>query len=112
MADRPLKVGEMIKRALSQIIRETLIDKSLEETSVMISEVRMSLDLKFATIYILPLTGGKLSYNNLLEVFNNNSSKLKSLLCKKVSLRYAPQFIFKIDETLDKAEKINKLVSH
>lgn len=110
MTNRQLQVGEMIKRTLSEIVRETVLDKSIEGGSVIISEVRMSPDLKFATVYVLPVTGSALNCKELLASLNKHSSKIKLILCKRVSLRHAPNFVFKIDETLDKAQKINKLI--
>ena len=111
MTNRQLKVGEMIKRAISDILRDNPLDKSLDGSSVAISEVRMSADLKFATVYVLPMTGSSLPSNELLKACNSYSNKIKALLCKRISLRYAPNFIFKIDDSFDAAAKINKLIS-
>lgn len=111
MPNRQLQVGEMIKRAISDILRDTLLDKILEGSFVIVSEVRMSADLKHATIYVLPITGSNISPNKLLHAFNLYSDRIKLLLCKRVSLRYAPKFTFKIDETFDKSAKITKLIN-
>jgi ribosome-binding factor A len=111
MSSRPLKVGEMIKRALDGIIREEILEPSLENTSILISEVKVTPDLKNAIIYTLPMTGSKLSNQEFLSLMTINIPKIRKLLCKKVSLRYAPQLTFKIDDTFEEASRLNKLIN-
>jgi ribosome-binding factor A len=108
---RPLKVGEAIKRALTDIIKEEVLGPDLEGTSVIISEVKATPDLKSAFVYILPMIGSKLNTTNFLVLMNNYTPKIRKLLCKKVALRYSPQLIFRIDDSFEKADKLNKLIN-
>jgi ribosome-binding factor A len=112
MTDRPLKVGEMIKRALSTILRESVLDASLDNASIIVAEVRMTPDLKRATVYVFPMTGVSIQgADQVLKALEQCSGKLTSLLCQQVSLRYAPVLVFKLDETFDNASKINKIIN-
>ena len=108
--NRPLKVGEAIKRGLTGIIREEVLGPTLEGTSVIISEVKVTPDLKSAFVYIFPMTGSKLNNKEFLALMNDHASKIRKLLCKKVLLRYSPELFFKIDDTFDKADRLNKLI--
>lgn len=111
MANRQLQVGEMIKRALSEIIRDTVFDSVLEGVSVIVSEVRISPDLKSCTVHVLPMTGGRLSSADLLAALHHHSGRIRILLCKKIVLRYAPELTFKVDASFDEASRIGKLIN-
>lgn len=111
MSSRTLKVGEMIKRALTSIIKEEILEPSLESISVICSEVRVTPDLKSAIIYILPMMGSTMTNVDFLTLMTSQAPKIRRLLCKKISMRYAPQLIFKIDETFAEADKLNQLIN-
>ena len=111
MTGRALKVGEMIKRALTSIIQEEILEPSLEGTSVIISEVKVTPDLKSAFAYILPMTGSPIHSEKFLALMNNNIPRVRKLLCKKVALRVAPQLVFRLDDTFEAAAKLNKLIN-
>jgi ribosome-binding factor A len=112
MTDRPLKVGEMIKRALSAILYETVLDVSLDSASLIVSEVQMTPDLKRATVYVFPTTGiSTQRVDQVLKTLQQCSSKLTALLCQRVLLRSAPVLVFKLDQTFDNASKINNIIS-
>lgn len=112
MTNRPLKVGETIKRALTHLIKEDILEPELENISVIISEVKMTPDLKSAIVYMLPMIGSSINTIEFLSLMNHNSIKIRKLLCKKVYLRYAPELIFRIDETFNYAAKINQLINN
>ena len=112
MTSRSLKVGEMIKRALTPLLKEQIIEPALEGISIIVSEVKMTPDLKLATIYILPMIGGNINSDQCLAVIKNNAFKIRKLLCKKVHMRYAPELTFKIDDSFEHADKINKLINN
>jgi len=111
MSSRPLKVGEMIKRALAGIFREELLDPQLERMPVIVSEVKITPDLKSVIIYVVPMVGSNISNASFLEIINRNSFQIRKLICKKVYLRYAPNLTFKIDESFEQASKMQKLIN-
>ncbi len=102
----------MIKRALSAILRETVLDVSLDSTSVIVSEVQMTPDLKRATVYVYPMTGvSSQKVNQVLKTLEQCASKLTALLCQRVLLRSAPVLVFKLDQTFDNASRINDIIN-
>jgi len=111
MTSRPLKVGEMIKRTLAGLIKEELLEPALENTSIIISEVKVTPDLKSAIVYIFPMTGSKITNKDFLKLIILNTPKIRRLLCKKIYLRYSPDLIFKIDDTFEQAAKLNTLIN-
>ena len=110
MSNRPLKVGEMIKRALTSIFREELLEPEFEKVTIIVSEVRAAPDLKSATIYLLPMMGSGISSPIFLELLKKNASKIRKLVCQRVYLRYAPELFFKFDESFEHASKLNNLI--
>ena len=112
MTSRPLKVGEMIKRALTDLIKKEVLEPELEETSIIVSEVKITPDLKSAIVYILPMIGSTVNNTQFLLLMNNNAPKIRKLLCKKVYMRYSPELTFKIDDTFEHAAKLNTLINN
>lgn len=108
-SQRQLKVGEEIRHALSEVfMRGELHTANLGDTSITVSEVRISPDLKNATAYVLPLGG----YNkeNVLASLNDNASSLRKLISSRVYLKYAPRVTFRLDESFEQASRINELL--
>ena len=112
MTNRPLKVGEMIKRVLAPLIKEEISDPILEKVSIIVSEVKITPDLKSATVYILPMIGSTINNDECLAAIKHNTVKIRKLLCKKIHMRYMPELIFKIDSSFEHAIKINKLINN
>lgn len=106
---RTLKVGEEIRRALSEILlRGESHIVELEGTSITISEVRVAPDLKNATVYAMPLAGQKIE--EIMTVLDAHAPQLRHLVAKKVELRYMPKLYFKLDTSFDEASRINQLL--
>jgi ribosome-binding factor A len=108
-SQRQLRVGELIRHALADMLtRGEVHDPVLETTLVTIPEVRMTADLRLATVYVMPL-GGK-DQEAVIEAFNRNRKFLRGEIAHHVNLKFAPDIRFLIDERFGEAERIEKLL--
>lgn len=106
---RPLKVGEEIRHALSEVLlRGEAHIPELEGASITISEVRCSPDLKNATVFAMPLGGQR--RDEIIAVLDENAPALRYLVSRKVELRHMPKLYFKLDNSFDEAGRINSLL--
>ena len=109
VTQRQLRVGEMIKQALSMIfIRDEAKLPNLETKEITVTEVRMSPDLKTAKAFVLPL-GGKDS-SEIIEKLKEFSFLIRKVLSRKVTMKFLPKILFVKDESFDYAEKIENLI--
>ena len=109
-SQRQLRVGELIRRALSEVLaRGDLHDAELNRLSITVGEVRTSPDLRIATVYVLPL-GGK-GKENVLKLLAKNIGELKRLVSKKTALKHTPEFRFRLDETFDRMDETDRLLN-
>ena len=103
-SQRQLRVGELIRRTLAQVLAQGDIhDPDLNRLSITVGEVRTSPDLKIATAYVLPL-GGK-GREDVIELLARNKHELRRMIGKKVGLKYTPDLRFRLDETFDKMDE-------
>jgi len=109
-SQRQLRVGELIRRALSDILMQgTIHDPDLNRISVTVSEVTTSPDLKIATAYVCPL-GGR-GGEDLIALLAKNKSEIRRSISKKLTLKYTPDLRFRIDETFDRMDETRRLFS-
>ena len=109
VTQRQLRVGEMVKQALSMIfIRDEAKIPNLSTREITVTEVRMSPDLKTAKAFVLPL-GGKDS-SEAVEKLKEFSFIIRKVLSKKVTMKFLPKILFVKDESFDYAEKIENLI--
>ena len=109
-SQRQLRVGELIRRALSDILMQgTIHDPDLNRISVTVSEVTASPDLKIATAYVCPL-GGQ-GGEDLIALLAKNKSEIRRSISKKLTLKYTPDMRFRIDETFDRMDETRRLFS-
>jgi len=109
-SQRQLRVGELIRRALSDILMQGAIhDPDLNRISVTVSEVTASPDLKIATAYVCPL-GGQ-GGEDLIALLAKNKSEIRRSISKKLTLKYTPDLRFRIDETFDRMDETRRLFS-
>ena len=109
-SQRQLRVGELIRRALSEILMQGIIhDPDLDRISVTVSEVTASPDLKIATAYVCPL-GGE-GGEDLIALLAKNKSEIRRSISKKLTLKYTPDLRFHIDETFDRMDETRRLFS-
>ena len=105
---RQLRVGELIRRTLSEVLlRGDVHDPDLNRMSITVGEVRVTTDLRVATIYVLPLGGeGK---DEVIKLLARNKGELRRIIGKKVALKFAPELRFQLDETFDRMDKTRRL---
>ena len=109
ITQRQLRVGEMIKQALSMIfIRGEAKLPNLETREITVTEVRMSPDLKTAKAFVLPLGGKDASLT--VEKLKEFSFVIRKTLSKKITMKFLPKILFVQDKSFDYAEKIEKLI--
>jgi ribosome-binding factor A len=108
MSIRTERVAEEIKHRLNSAMSRDIMD--LKAGLVTVSKVIMSPDLKLAKIYVSFL-GNKEPVEVLIESINDRKKHIRFLLGKQLSLKYVPEIIFYYDDTMDYADKINKLLN-
>ena len=109
ITQRQLRVGEMIKQALSMIfIRGEAKISEINTKEITVTEVRMSPDLKTAKAFVLPL-GGKNS-QEIIEKLKEFSFIIRKVLSKKIVMKFLPKLYFVKDDSFDYAEKIENLI--
>lgn len=107
-SQRQLRVGELIRRTLSDVLaRGDVHDPELNRMSITVGEVRCSPDLKLATAYVLPL-GGQ-GRDEALAALRRNKGELRRLVSREMTLKYAPELRFAIDETFDRMDETRRL---
>jgi ribosome-binding factor A len=108
-SQRGLRVGELIRHALAEMLaRGDVHDPVLEGHLVTIPEVRMTADLRLATIYVVPM-GGR-DVKDVLEALDRNKRYIRGEISHRVNLKFAPEIRFRADERFDEAERIEKLL--
>ena len=109
VSQRQLRVGEMVKQALSLIfIKGEAKIPNLETNLITVTEVRMSPDLKSARAFVIPL-GGKNS-KKTVDLLKEFSHIVRKILSKKIEMKYLPKVSFVEDKSFEYAEKIEKLI--
>jgi len=102
-SQRQLKAGELIRRALAEILaKENIRDLDLQGVSVTISEVRASPDLKHALVYAAPLGGGDME--KTIAALQRCGSFLRGRLGKEMEMKSTPRLKFVADRSFDTAE--------
>ena len=105
---RQLRVGELIRRTLSEVLmRGDIHDPELNRMSVTVGEVRTSPDLKIATAYVMPL-GGQ-GQEDLLDLLERNRSELRRMIGRKLDLKFTPELRFRLDPTFDNIDETRRL---
>jgi ribosome-binding factor A len=108
-AQRQLRVGELIRHELAEMLsRGDVHDPVIEAHLITVPEVRMSADLRLATIYVMPL-GGR-DEEEVLGALERNKRYMRGEIARRVNLKFAPEIRFRIDERFDEAERIEKLL--
>jgi ribosome-binding factor A len=108
-SQRQLRVGELVRHALAEILqRGEVHDPALEGIVVTVPEVRMTPDLKQATVFVMPL-GGK-GADVVVAAFERNKRFLRAEIARRVELRYAPELAFRLDTSFDEGARIDALL--
>lgn len=110
-SQRQLKAGEVIRRALADIInREDLRDPALKGVSITISEVRAAPDLKVATVYAAPL-GPDEDGEAVIAGLQRCGRFLRGRLGRELEMKSTPRLTFKLDTTFDNADEMARLLA-
>jgi ribosome-binding factor A len=108
-SQRQLRAGELVRHALAELLaRGDVHDPVIQAHTITVPEVRMTADLRLATIYVMPL-GGR-DEADVLSALNRNKRFLRGEIARRINLKFAPEIRFRIDERFDEAARIEKLL--
>ena len=108
-SQRQLRVGETVRHAVAGILVDGSVhDPDLEGHIITVPEVRMSPDLKLATIYVMPLGGRDTEI--VIAALERHKKFLRGEVARRVNLKFSPDVRFRVDERFDEAERIEKLL--
>jgi ribosome-binding factor A len=110
-SQRQLRVGELIRRTLSDVLnRQEIHDPLLNAMSITVGEVSVSADLKVATVYVMPLMGS-VPVQDAITALARNKGELRHRVVSEMTLKYAPELRFRPDETFDRLDETRRLFS-
>jgi ribosome-binding factor A len=108
-SQRQLRVGELIRHELADMLtRGDIHDPVIQAHLITVPEVRMSPDLRLATIYVMPL-GGR-DVDEVIAALDRNKRYVRGEIARRVNLKFAPEIRFRADERFDEAERIEKIL--
>lgn len=109
-SQRQLRVGEVIRRALADILnRGDIHDPDLAHVSVTVGEVRATPDLKRALVFVMPLGGG--NADQVIAALNRNKGELRRAVTRAIELKFSPELKFVIDQTFDQLDETRRLLN-
>ena len=109
-SQRMLRVAELIRHSMAELLaRGDVLDPVLETHVVTVPRVRMSPDLKLATIFVMPLGGQDSS--EVIAALERNKKFLRGEVVRKVNLKFAPDIRFRMDDSFENAAKIDALLN-
>ena len=106
---RVLKVGERVRHILSELLaRQEVHDDTVSAANISVTEVRMTSDLRNASVYVKPLLG--LGEDEIVTALRKNTAFLQKEVAKRLGLNFAPKLQFRADESFDEAGRIERLL--
>lgn len=106
-----LRVAELVRHAASELLsRGAVEDDVLARHVVTVPSVKMSPDLKLATIYVMPL-GGK-DVSEVIAALDRHKKFLRGEISHRLNLKFAPDIRFRVDESFENAAKIDALLNN
>ncbi|MDR6144711.1 ribosome-binding factor A [Sphingomonas sp. SORGH_AS870] len=106
---RLLRVGEQVRHILSEILaRGDVHDETLAKHMVSVTEVRMSPDLRHATVFVKPLLGK--DEEVVIKALRTNTAYLQREVAHRVKMKYAAKLKFLADESFDEGSHIDSLL--
>ncbi len=109
LSQRQLRVGQEIQKVIANAIEQGDVrSEEIANAFITITNVIMSPDLKYATVYLTTLNGKNLGI--VLEQLDADKWLFKKLVANKLKLRFTPEINFRADDTFDEVERINKLM--
>src|SRR5579872_2423161 len=108
-SQRQLRIGELVRHAIADMLtRGDVHDPVIEGHLITVPEVRMTADLRLATIYVMPLAGR--DTDQVLAAFERNKKFLRGEIAHRINLKFAPDIRFRVDDRFAEAERIEKLL--
>ncbi len=108
-SQRQLRAGELMRHALAEIfMTEDIEDDELRGEIVTVSEVRVSPDLKHATVFVAAL--GERKNEDLARSLNRHQRFLRGELAKRIELKYVPDLSFRGDHSVEASDRIEELL--
>ena len=108
-SQRQLRVGELVRHALAEMLtRGDVHDPVIEKHMITIPEVRVTADLRLATIYVMPM-GGR-DAEEVVAAFERHKKYLRGEIAHRINLKFAPDIRFRVDDRFAEAERIDKLL--
>lgn len=108
-SQRQLRVGELLRHTISGILaRGEVRDPELEITSITVTQVKPSGDMRHATVYVEPL-GGK-NAKAIVDALNRHRGFIRGLMGREIALKFTPELRFLEDTSFAEAEKIETLL--
>jgi len=108
-SQRQLRVGELVRHALADLLmRGEVHDPVIEGHLITIPEVRMTADLRLATVYVMPLAGR--DTDDVIDAFERNKKFLRGEVAHQINLKFAPDLRFRVDDRFEEAARIDKLL--
>lgn len=109
-SQRMLRVGELVRHEVADVLSRGLVnDPVLDGHVVTVPEVRMSPDLRLATVYVMPL-GGK-DMKDVLAALDRHRKVIRTEIARRVNLRFAPDVRFRADESFAKSARIDAILA-
>jgi ribosome-binding factor A len=108
-SQRQLRVGELVRHAVAELLtRGDVHDPVIEGHLITVPEVRMSPDLRLATVYVMPLAGR--DAEAVIAALERNKKFMRGEVARAVNLKFAPDLRFHIDDRFAEAERIDRLL--
>ena len=109
-SQRMLRVAELIRHSMAELLtRGEVTDPLLETAVITVPRVRMSPDLKLATVFVMPL-GGQNS-DEIIAALDRHKKYLRGEVARRVNLKFAPEIRFRMDDTFENSARIDALLN-
>lgn len=109
-SQRQLRVAEMIRHKIADMLtRGEVHDEVIARHLITVPEVRLTSDLRLATVYVIPLGG--VDAAAVLAALDANKRYIRGEVARTINLKFAPDIRFRLDETFDEAARIERLLA-
>ena len=109
-SQRMLRVAELFRQSVAALLaRGGLNDPALDGAVITVSAVRMSPDLKLATVYLMPVADGRAE--KIIAALERHKKQMRSVLAHRINLKFAPDLVFRIDSGFEKSLRIDELLN-